>query len=175
MTELVRTYDDAELVDDEAPGYDWESGVSEWAEGSRMEFVGKLRQARAAAGVARRYGFGSMQKFAGEVGASRTTVYDAARVWVVYGHIFDGGDPLAEALEAKGYTHMVDSLRAPDPIEDIKIAIDNDETTRQHEDRLQGGEEKEAGNVELISEFKCPDCESWHRLNGVETREVPNG
>lgn len=72
MTELERIYDEAEIV--EAPS--WEECISEWTDAGWRVFAGQLRQARAASAVQRHYGLSSIEKFAQEVGTSKSTVYD---------------------------------------------------------------------------------------------------
>ncbi len=62
MTEIERVYE-GEVVD-ENDGWDWEQAVSEWTAGASLELEGQLRQARAAAQVARRYWRSSMEAFA---------------------------------------------------------------------------------------------------------------
>ncbi len=151
MTELERV-SDAEVVEDHPS---WEELVSEFVEGSRFELHGQLRQARAAAAVCRHYGRSSMTKFAGEVGKSPGWCYDLARVWFVYGHIFEAADgQLSNRLETLGISHLVKSLAAPDPVALAEKAHDEGMTSRQVEDEARG----EPENVEVVSTRPCEAC-----------------
>lgn len=161
--EKVRDVEVASLVEDKP---DWESLVSEWAEGASLELEGQLRQARAAAGVVRSYGMGAMEGFAYEVGCSKTKVYDYARVWAVYGHIFEGEH--SGRLETLGITHLVKSLSAPDPLEVATEAHDEGLTTRQTEERAK--ERTMPKNVETITYIVCPECGVQSPMSKVETR-----
>jgi hypothetical protein len=163
VAELERVYD-AEIVDDSIPS--WEDLVSEFIEGRRYEMHGQLRQARAAASVVTHYGRQSMKAFASEVGKSPSWVYDLARVWHVYGHIFEDGDELSGRLETLGISHLVKSLSAPDPVALAERAHDEGMTTRQVEEEARG---KENG-AEVIDVQECPSCGAdskyWQRVPG---------
>lgn len=166
--ELERV-EDGEIVED-APS--WEQHVSEWAEGARQEFVGQLRQCRAAASVARHYGRGSMKAFAQEVGASKTKVYDFARVWWVYGHLFEDGD---ERFPTRGISHYIAALRADDPVAMLERSEDEDLSVRQMEAEMEDGEQREAAgsrNVELVEVVVCAHCGAEYPLSEAMTRKV---
>ncbi len=164
MTEIERIQD-VEIVEDKPS---WEELVSEFIEGRRYELHGQLRQARAAANVCRHYGKSSMRQFAGEVGKSAGWCYDLARVWMVYGHIFEGEDHLSSQLETLGISHLVKSLAAPEPVRAAEEAADEELTVRQMEERIQGTPK----NVEMITEMVCPECGAVSPMSRVETREV---
>lgn len=169
MSELERVRD-AEIVED-IPS--WEECVSEWSEGASQELIGQLRQARAAASVGRHYGWSSMKQFAGEIGASTGKVYDYAKVWTVYGHIFEDGGELSSRLETLGISHLIKALRAPDPVATAEEAHDEGLSARQIEERIKTQEEEEAEEVQIKT---CPACGSdskhWQRvpegLGGVQ-------
>ncbi len=165
MTELERV-SDAEVVEDRPS---WEELVSEFVEGSRFEIAGQLRQARAAATVCRHYGRSSIARFAGEVGKSPSWCYDLARVWIVYGHIFEEGGELSNRLETLGITHFVKTLSAPDPVALAEKAHDEGLTARQTEEEARG----ETKNAQLITHVVCPECGAMNPMSRVETREVP--
>ena len=154
MTEVERVYE-GEVVEETSPP--WEQLISEWAEGSRQEFVGQLRQARAAASVVKHYGRGSMKAFAGEVGASKTKVYDYARVWWVYGHLFEDGE-FSGRLETRGISHYVACLSAPDPVKMLEESEDEDLSVRQIEERVRVGQEAEQGEPERVQTRVCEAC-----------------
>ena len=153
--ELERVYD-GEVVE-EPEGMDWEQATSEWAEGSRQEFVGQLRQARAAASVAKRYGWASMGAFAKEVGCGKSKVYDYARVWVVYGHLFEDGE-FSARLETRTISHYVKALRAPDPVAFVEESEDEDWSTRRMDEVLEEREIEAHGKPERVETRVCPTC-----------------
>ncbi len=161
MTELQRVQD-AEIVEE---GPSWEEHVSEWTSAAGQVFAGQMRQARVAASVARVYGNGSMEAFAKEVGASRSTVYDYARVWWIYGHI------LSERPDDSPLTisHYVEASYAPDPLKAIEEAEDEGLTTRQIEKRRK---EPEA-TPQLITHIICPECSAMSPISRCETKEIP--
>ncbi len=154
MAELERVYE-GEVVEEQAPS--WEQLISEWAEGARLEFAGQLRQARAAASVVRHYGRASMKHFAAEVGCSKSWAYDLARVWWVYGHLFEDGD-FSNRLETRGISHYLKALRAPDPVAMIEEAEDEDLSARQIEERIREREEAESGAHEKPKTRPCEAC-----------------
>lgn len=156
MTEIERVYD-AEVVE-EPEGMEWQTAVSEWAEGSRQEFVGQLRQARAAALVVRRYGRASIKEFAQEVGSGKSKVYDYCRVWQVYGHLFEDGD-FSGRLETRSISHYIAALNAPDPVTLLETSEDEDLSVRQIQERVKVAEEAEHGGAEVVTETRaCPTC-----------------
>lgn len=163
---------DAEIVDE---GPSWEELTSEWAEGARHELVGQLRQARAAAAVMRTYGTGAMKKFAGEVGASKSKVYDYAKVWAVYGHLFEDGE-LPASFQTRGISHMVAALKDPEPVRMLETSEDEDLSVRQIEERTQDREQAEHGGPERVEAKECPSCGAdgkfWQRVPVEATSPV---
>jgi hypothetical protein len=166
MTEIERIQD-VEIVED-VPS--WEELVGEFAEGRRYEMHGQLRQARAAASVVTHYGRQSIKAFAFEVGKSPSWVYDLARVWHVYGHIFEDGDELSSRLETLGISHLVKSLSAPDPVALAERAHDEGMTTRQVEEEARGKEEK----AEIAKTMVCPQCGGTGEVPMDEAIPVPD-
>lgn len=170
MTELTRVQD-AEVVDG---GPSWEEIVSEWSAGAHRVLEGQLRQARAAAAVSRYYGESSMEAFAKEVGASRSTVYDYARVFWVFGHLYfdEEGSPSGR-LENPGtttITRLVDATYAPDPAQALERAEAEDLSGREQKAARKAEQEPE--RVHLITHIVCPACSVASPMNECETREV---
>lgn len=167
--ELERVYD-AEVVEDRP---EWELLVSEWADAASQVLIGQLRQARAAAMVQRHYGRASVEKFANEVGCSRSTAYDYARAWSIFGHLYfsEDGQPSGrlDNSGAIGIGHLIEASYAPDPVEVLERAEDEGMTTRQIKAERKQPEQRD---VETITEVVCPDCGSVNPINKVETRTV---
>ena len=157
MTELERVYD-GEVIEE---GPSWEEHVSEWAEGARQEFAGQLRQARAAASVARHHGRSSMKAFAQEVGASKSKVYDYCRVWWVYGHLFEDGD-FSGRFQTLGISHYLQALRAPDPSSALEQAEDEGLSVRRLKERIE--ESEHDGLAEEAKTVPCDKCDGSGRL-----------
>lgn len=157
MTELERVYDVGEIVDD-MPS--WEELTSEWASGASEAILGQLRQARAAAAVRSVYGESSMEKFAYEVGSSKSTVYNYAKVWWVYGHLLeDGNSQFSKRLESGSLsmTQLLAATKAPDPVAMIEEAEEKNLSSRAIEARIK--EEEEPENVEKVNyTMTCPTC-----------------
>lgn len=167
MTELERVHD-AEVVEEDI----WEAAVSEWATGHSEELKGKLRQARAAAAVRTRYGAGSMEAFAQEVGASRSKVYAFAAAYrkliawfetheEISKRLNDSPLRISNVLEA---SHEDDVPKALDEAEDEKL------TSRQQ--RARRKEKEVPKNVELVEIVTCPRCDEEYPLSEAMTRKV---
>lgn len=155
--ELERVYE-GEVVEDKP---DWESLISEWAEGARFAFAGQLRQARAIASVSRYYGRTSIEKFAAEVGCSKSWAYDLCRVWQTYSHRFEDGEISTRLESPLGISHYVKASYARDPQAAIEKAEDERQTTRQIEASNQEEKEQEhAGDerAEVVKTMPCPQC-----------------
>lgn len=153
-TQELERIPDAEIIEE---GPSWEEAVSEWAEGSRLELAGQLRQARAAAAVSSHYGTDAMGHFASEVGASKSKVYSYAKVWMVYGHIFEDGSEISSRLETLGITHLIKGLAAPDPLTAVEEAHDEGLSTREMEERVRELEEPE-NTVKVQETRACEAC-----------------
>lgn len=167
MTELERVYDDVEVVEEQ--GSDWESCVSEWAEGAHQELAGQLRQCRAAAAVTKRYGLSSMEGFAKDVGCSRSKAYDYAKVWWTYGHLVETPE-FSRRVESGLVTisQMIQGTRDPEPVKAIDRAVDDGISARQME-----RERKEEGipeNVEVVDLVVCPHCGVEYPISHANTR-----
>lgn len=169
MTELERIYD-AEIVEDKPS---WEELVSEWTDAGWRVFAGQLRQARAAAAVNRYYGRASMEHFANEVGASKSTVYDYARAYIVFGHLYEDSGRL-ENSGLLTISHLIEASYAPDPVEMLERAEDEGLSSRQikrERTESENGSEPQR-NVEVVTEFVCPECGAVSPMSKVESREV---
>lgn len=153
--ELERVYD-AEVVEDRP---EWELLVSEWANAASQVLIGQLRQARAAAMVQRHYGRASVEKFANEVGCSRSTAYDYARAWSIFGHLYfsEDGQPSGRLDNSGviGIGHLIEASYSPDPVEVLERAEDEGMTTRQIKaERKDEGKERAQKTETKV----CPRC-----------------
>ena len=168
MTELQRIPIEPEIVEDKPS---WEECISEWTDAGWRVFAGQLRQARAAAAVQRHYGLSSIEKFAQEVGTSKSTIYDYARAWNTYGHLYE----VSGRLENSGLlsiSHLIEASYAPDPIEMLERAEDEGLSSRQIK-RERSESHNTPQNVETVTEFICPACGEVSPMSKVESREVP--
>jgi hypothetical protein len=153
MTELQRVPIEPEIVED---GPEWEALVSEWADAGWRVFAGQLRQARAAAAVQRHYGMSSMEKFAQEVGVSKSTVYDYARVYNIYGHLYEDSSGRLESSGLLDITHLIECSYAPDPIKMLERAEDEGLSSRQIKAERQA--ESGSRNVQKAETRVCEAC-----------------
>lgn len=175
MTELEGVHKAEVVVEPESgqgDGY-YEEQVSEWAEGSGQAILGNMRCARAAANVARRYGEASLTAFAGDVGRSKSTVYQYARVWRVFGPKLEAGGEWSgdsTRLESLTMSHLVRAVSAPDPVAAAEEAEDEGLSTRQMEARRK--EREVPKNVETVVQIVCPACGVASPMGSVETRTV---
>ena len=179
MRELERVPETVEIVEElqEHPEDIWESAINEWSTGASHVIVGQLRQARAAAAVTRVHGTSSMKKFADEVGASKTTVYDYAKVWWIYGHLFEDGQSSLSVRAESGLLNMAQLIkmsRAPDPIKRAEEVEDGTssraiEAMNQQEREQEHAEDPRAQTVQVTR--ACEACGG----TGEVPVEVPSG
>lgn len=172
-TQELERVSDAEIVQ---PGDTfWIETQSEWARGQGVALLGNLLSAKNAAMVEPRYGEGSLEKWAGEMGVGRSTAYSYAQGWRNAVEEYGGEEGVSGRLDGSPLTiwQVIESMRAPrgqraellDRVEDDNIA------TRQIRRIVDGS--GTGGVVEMATEFLCPTCDEWHALSRVETREVP--
>lgn len=179
----VEQIHEAEIVE-ESPS--WEELVSEWTAGASLALAGQLKQARAAANVQRVYGRKSVEAFAKEVGASKSTVYDYARVWQMYGHLFEDGE-YSGRLETLSMAQLVEAAYSPDPVTTAERAEDEGLSSRQIRaerrepssgagpDGSQGTsppDDRRTRNVEVIELVRCPHCEKEFSISEASVRTV---
>lgn len=168
MSQELEHIHDAEIVQDDE-GY-WEALVSEWTTGHAEELRGRLRQARAAAAVERRYGAGSMEAFAHEVGTSRSTAYEYARAYNRLLGDFGSHDAVSERLDDSPLTisnvleavHEEDTPKALDEAEDAGLSSRQQKAKRR--------ERSIPGNVETVNLIVCPHCGVEYPINHASTR-----
>ena len=170
--ELERVYD-AELVQ-QGDSF-WIETQNEWARGQGVALMGNLLSAKNAAMVEPRYGEGSLEVWAREMGVGRSTAYSYAQGWKNAVEEYGSEESVSGRLDGSpvGIWQVIETMRAPRgqraPLMD-RVEDENIPTRRIR--KIVDGEE---AAIEMVAEFKCPDCESWYRLSGVETREVPSG
>lgn len=167
MSQEIEYVLDGEVVEEEQ-GPDWESCVSEWAEGAHQALHGQLRQASAAAAVTKRYGLSSMEAFAKEVGCSRSTAYDYAKVWWTYRHMIETPE-FSRRVESGlvSMSQLVQGTRYPEPVAAIDRAVDDGISGRQMERERK--EESVPENVETITNVCCVDCGCVFELSRART------
>lgn len=166
MSELERVYD-AEIVDDTPTLEDLKS---EWTAGAETKLRGQLRQARAAYLVDRHYGESSVESFADELRAGRSTVYEYARVYRRLLQFFPSQEEISGRLDESPLT--ITNVIEASKEEDFPKALDEAEieghTTRQQKAKRK--ERETPKNVETIQRGTCPHCGSVFEARDADLR-----
>ena len=145
---------------------DWQAHVEAWTQVAeqveeRLWMLGAIAES-----LARHYGDRAIPEFAKDVN------YSARRVWelaATYKHWKN-----RDRAQDLTHKHHTVAARHEDPEEAIEIALAGEPgkpgpLSANKLERVLKGEPK---NVEVVTEFLCPECGALSPMSAVETREV---
>jgi hypothetical protein len=144
----------------------WEAATSEWSEGHAQALRGHLRCARAASKVERRYGEKSLERFASDVGAGKSSVYEHAGWWERSLERFGSEEAILARFESSPLRHWqaIEAMKGEPEI--LDRAEDENLSVRAIKRLVSGEEEKNAETVELCC---CPKCGEVYPMSEAMT------